>query len=156
MGFFNVKGGVEFTSQSPSSSHKAALTFFLKSCLQWLRKAQSIMSRIASNYTMEQMGFGLTLATLGFILAVITAFRTTKDDFRSWAPFWLITASYCIMTFATSYVEEEHQFWYWSLTPYLVFIGLRSFYGYGTVAKTARPARLLTRSTGKPIREQIT
>ncbi|KAM3462841.1 hypothetical protein MY5147_006860 [Beauveria neobassiana] len=59
---------------------------WLTSTSRWIRKAQNLMSSMASNYEMPRFA----------------------------------------MMFASSYVEEEHHFWYWAATLWLAFLGAKA------------------------------
>lgn len=90
----------------------------------WLRKAQDLMSSMASNYDMSRLVFGQGLAIAG-LAAGITA-STLQGAQKGWAlvPTGLVAISYGIMMFASSYVEEEQHFWYWASTLWLAYLGL--------------------------------
>lgn len=91
----------------------------------WLRKAQDLLSSMASNYDMTRLilGQGLIIASLAAsIFAVIL-----KGSHGRWAtvPVFLVTTLYGIMMFASSYVEEEQHFWYWSSTIWLAYLAVQ-------------------------------
>lgn len=95
--------------------------------IQWLRDAQSLMTSMASNYNMPRLYQGIAL-TLIAIVASGVAFhisRAISEPEASAVPFVLTTAAYGTMMFASSYVEEEHHFWYWACTLYLAYLGTR-------------------------------
>jgi ethanolaminephosphotransferase len=83
------------------------------------------MSGTASNYDMSKLTAGQVLA----FVATALAFGAVAPilSFVSAIPFLLITIAYGIMMFASSYVEEEQHFWYWSATGWLALL---SFKGY--------------------------
>ncbi|OAQ95849.1 hypothetical protein LLEC1_00272 [Akanthomyces lecanii] len=97
---------------------------WLASTSRWIRKAQDLMSSMASNYDMPRLYAGLGLA----IVAVLVSTAGLQGVFKSQTaiPLVLISFSYGAMMFASSYVEEEHHFWYWAATLWLAFLGAKA------------------------------
>lgn len=87
------------------------------------------MSSMASNYDMPRLAMGQLATGLSVICAVVAAYISVPEELRASLPFALITLAYGIMMFASSYVEEEHHFWYWSTTAWLAFISNKGFNG---------------------------
>lgn len=90
------------------------------------RKAQGIMSSAASNYDLPKLITGSVLSGIAVILSTITSIRAIS---RSVAPgmFLIFTATgYSIMMFASSYVEEEQQFWYWVFSGWILYLHIKS------------------------------
>lgn len=96
---------------------------WLSATSTWLRKAQDLMSSMASNYDMLKLVGGFSLAIGSTVFAVVAASR--QSEVGPVIPFGLMTVLYGIMMFASSYVEEEQHFWYWSCTIWLAFLGVR-------------------------------
>lgn len=84
------------------------------------------MSRAASNYSIPSLLIATTLALVGTIVSLFTSWPTLKNDKMSSAIFGLITLLYSTMMFASSYVEEEHNFWYWMTSIYLSLLFLKT------------------------------
>ncbi|KAK0629855.1 hypothetical protein B0T17DRAFT_526763 [Bombardia bombarda] len=92
---------------------------------KWLRKAQGIMSGMAGNYDVEKLFIGQAVAAVAVICAFAAAFTCVDDRAVSFIPFMGIVVLYGIMMFASSYVEEEHHFWYWATTAWFAILGLK-------------------------------
>ncbi|RWA07654.1 hypothetical protein EKO27_g7460 [Xylaria grammica] len=99
---------------------------------KWLSDAQKIMSGMASNYGIEKLILGGIVTVVGVSAAGVAATMSTDLTIHDFVPFALITVLYGIMMFASSYVEEEHHFWYWSTTAWLFYL---------TVKRTPKLAR---------------
>lgn len=78
-----------------------------------MHMAQETMASTASNYNLPRLFMGTGLA---FLICALAFF--TLPSFRPITPagvyFSLSVALYAILMFASSYVEEEHNFWYWA------------------------------------------
>lgn len=98
---------------------------WLLSITVWLRKAQDLMSSMASNYDMSRLVLGQGLALAG-LFASITAVVLEDSHRKGWEtlPTCLVAILYGIMMFASSYVEEEQHFWYWASTIWLAYLGI--------------------------------
>ncbi|GKT73265.1 GPI ethanolamine phosphate transferase [Colletotrichum tofieldiae] len=105
---------------------------------QWLSKAQDLMSSMASNYDMGRLHIGEAVAVLGTGSLVVGA-RS------SLIPLLAITVTYGVMMFASSYVEEEQHFWYWTTSAWLVYLAIKRMQTIRTPVQTL--ASLLLAST---------
>jgi ethanolaminephosphotransferase len=85
---------------------------------------------MASNYDMSRLFLGQAAAAVALLAAVIAAARCVNDTAASFIPLSGILLAYGVMMFASSYVEEEHHFWYWATTAWFAYLGVRGFKRY--------------------------
>jgi ethanolaminephosphotransferase len=97
---------------------------WLSSMSRWLREAQGLMSNMASNYNMLYLFAGVGLAFLGACLASGSVFLIHKQQ-TGLLSLMLVTVPYGIMMFASSFVEEEQHYWYWTTSLWLAYLGSR-------------------------------
>ncbi|KAL7771790.1 hypothetical protein CFE70_001740 [Pyrenophora teres f. teres 0-1] len=86
---------------------------------KFMHLAQETMSSTASNYDLARLFIGTGLA---FLICALSFF--TLPSFRPVTPagvyYSLALALYSVLMFASSYVEEEHNFWYWATSAWLL------------------------------------
>ncbi|KAK7403190.1 major facilitator superfamily transporter protein [Neonectria punicea] len=92
---------------------------------EWLRRAQDLMSSMASNYDMPRLFLGQGVALLSAVASGVTVVKLGSHRHGLLTPLVLITVTYGIMMFASSYVEEEQHFWYWSSTIWIAYLSVR-------------------------------
>jgi ethanolaminephosphotransferase len=83
------------------------------------------MSSTASNYDIPKLIIGLSITLLATLLAFITSFPSLAGSLKTSLPLIGIILLYGVMMFASSYVEEEHHFWYWAATAWLVLLSIK-------------------------------
>lgn len=90
-----------------------------------MHEAQETMSGSASNYDVPRLYIGSALAFLICALAFLTLpkFRPISSAGIYYA---LSSILYAVLMFASSYVEEEHNFWYWVTSGWFFVIFLTS------------------------------
>ncbi|KAH6694733.1 hypothetical protein VD0004_g4963 [Verticillium dahliae] len=86
---------------------------------KWLGRAQGLMSNMASNYDMPRLVGGQA-----FIFVALVSNALLLKVCWSHIPFVIMTISYGIMMFASSFVEEEHHFWYWATSAWFGGLGI--------------------------------
>jgi len=87
----------------------------------FLDQAQDELSTTSSTYNVPRLVGGASIAGLATVLALLSLpIRSLKS--ASMASFAAMTALYGIMMFATSYVEEEQHFWYWTTGGWFTFL----------------------------------
>lgn len=90
------------------------------------RRAQEKMSSAASDYDLSRLITGSALAGVAVILSLIAS-ADWLWRFPGPVFFFIFTiTSYGVVTFASSYVEEEQQFWYWILGGWVLYLHIKS------------------------------
>ncbi|PTB66568.1 alkaline phosphatase-like protein [Trichoderma citrinoviride] len=105
---------------------------WLSATSAWIRKAQDLMSSMASNYDLSRLALGQALAVAAVAASLVVLGLQGFQQAGFPLPLFMLAASYGPMMFASSYVEEEHHFWYWTCTLWLAYLGIRE------VAKSSR------------------
>ncbi|KIW97390.1 uncharacterized protein Z519_02782 [Cladophialophora bantiana CBS 173.52] len=109
----------EHQAIAADASHPIAPTTFLKA---FLYKAQNLLSGTASNYDLTSMQAGIGLSVLALALCMPSFVHGILLAGVDGVILLLIMIAYAVTMFASSYVEEEHQFWYWTLAGYMVIL----------------------------------
>lgn len=89
------------------------------------------MSSMASNYDMPRLFLGQAAALIALIASTTSAIATSGPSKTVLAPLACTAILYGIMMFASSYVEEEHHFWYWLTSAWLALLAVRQLRRYG-------------------------
>lgn len=91
----------------------------------FLKEAQNQLSGTASKYDLNLMLLGGgTLAAAIIVTALCGLVDAAANNFAL-ATFCFTNGAYAATMFASSYVEEEHQFWYWISSAFLVLIAIK-------------------------------
>jgi ethanolaminephosphotransferase len=90
-----------------------------------MREAQEAMSSAASNYDMPRLFIGTALALLVCGLSFFTLPKLTPAT-PAGLYFALTLSLYSVLMFASSYVEEEHNFWYWATSGWFFVLFITS------------------------------
>jgi ethanolaminephosphotransferase len=93
---------------------------------RFLRDVQSVLSGAASKYDLIKMAIGIGSTLTAFILILSVTAKQIFLSGISGLAFTLFILIYSITMFASSYVEEEHQFWYWSTAAWLTLLAVKS------------------------------
>ncbi|EMR80950.1 hypothetical protein ACHAO1_006136 [Botrytis cinerea] len=93
---------------------------------KWLKEAQDLMSGTASNYDVKKLMTGQVIAALASVMAGVAAGPFIVSNLKASIPFIAICLFYGIMMFASSYVEEEQHFWYWTTTGWLFLLSIKN------------------------------
>jgi ethanolaminephosphotransferase len=90
-----------------------------------MQAAQETMSSTASNYDVPSLVLGTSLAFLSVILTFSTLPKLRPITPQGIA-YVLVLILYSILMFASSYVEEEHNFWYWAASAWFFYLFISS------------------------------
>ncbi|KAL6243376.1 major facilitator superfamily transporter protein [Rhinocladiella similis] len=106
------------TAHSDPATHTASIPT-LKT---FLYKAQTLLSGTASNYDLAMMQVGIAITTLALVLCLPSLIPGLLQSGVDGIILGFTMLIYTITMFASSYVEEEHQFWYWIMSAWLVVL----------------------------------
>ncbi|KAJ4337630.1 major facilitator super transporter protein [Didymella glomerata] len=92
---------------------------------KFMHEAQDVMSSAASNYNVPRLFIGTGLAVLICILSLL-AVPSLRPISSAGLYYSLTLTLYAVLMFASSYVEEEHNFWYWIASGWFFYLYLTS------------------------------
>lgn len=77
----------------------------------FISEAKSNLSKMFTSYDLDAMfyGIGLLAISTAVFIALVFSRSASRQGFSS---IGIVALAYCLLMFASSYVEEEHQFWY--------------------------------------------
>lgn len=92
---------------------------------QFMREAQQTMASTASNYDVQRLVLGSSLAFLTCVLSYF-ALPALRPVSPAGLYYTLTLMLYAVLMFASSYVEEEHNFWYWTTSAWFFYLFVAS------------------------------
>jgi ethanolamine phosphate transferase 2 subunit G len=118
--WLEVRRTVQATANGQSSIAQAIVL-----TSEFLMAAQDLLSGTASNYDLVKMSAGIAVTLASSLLAVISIPTGMFHPLASGLAFTLTVLCHSATMFASSYVEEEHQFWYWVLSGWLMYLCIK-------------------------------
>lgn len=94
---------------------------------EFLKNAQDIMSSTASNYDVSKLQLGVGITTVATLVIGIVATSVILPARGTLMGVLALSLAYCGVMFASSYVEEEHHFWYWSASTWFVLLWAKRY-----------------------------
>lgn len=92
---------------------------------KFLRRAQDIMSGTAANYKVNMLITGSILAAIAALTAFALAFESLRSSGLTGLFLSLVVLGNGAIMFASSFVEEEQQFWYWITSAWMAYVHVR-------------------------------
>ncbi len=83
------------------------------------------MSSTATSYDLNRLRFGMGAAAIALLAAFTVSLPALRESGSTGLLFMSVALTYGGMMFASSYVEEEQHFWYWSVSGWLVWLSLK-------------------------------
>ena len=91
----------------------------------FLKLAQEVLSGTASNYDLFKMRTGIALTSFACVLALTGGWSSLRESRLEGAAYVVLAGAYATTMFASSYVEEEQQFWCWILGAWFTILHFR-------------------------------
>lgn len=92
---------------------------------QFCRRAQNIMSGTASNYNLQRLAIGIFLIAVAIVASLATFPTTLLRAKATQLEASSLLVLHGLTMFASSYVEEEHHFWYWASSGWFALLFLK-------------------------------
>jgi ethanolaminephosphotransferase len=94
--------------------------------LQFLHKSQKVMSSTASNYKISRLYLGSLAVGIAALISLGAVYESLRTSGCSGVFLMAAVVGNGSMMFASSYVEEEQQFWYWIITGWTIYLYMKS------------------------------
>ncbi|KAJ5921558.1 hypothetical protein N7466_009884 [Penicillium verhagenii] len=88
--------------------------------------AQDVMSSAASDYNVFRLAFGLLITGFAAMMVFPAVYQDCARSAYTGGFLAFLIVGYGVMMFASSYVEEEQQFWYWICSGWILYLHVKS------------------------------
>lgn len=92
---------------------------------KFLRRAQDIMSGTAANYKVNMLITGSVIAAMAALTAFALSFQSLRSSGLTGLFLVLVVLGNGAIMFASSFIEEEQQFWYWTTSAWMAYVHIR-------------------------------
>jgi ethanolamine phosphate transferase 2 subunit G len=99
----------------------------VEACFEFLVESQSLLSSASTDYRVSYMYLGLITLLFSVILLGTLIFRQSTLPTLLRYEFITITLGFGGIMFASSYVEEEQQFWYWIVSGHFALAVMQRY-----------------------------
>ncbi|KAH7051246.1 transferase [Macrophomina phaseolina] len=96
--------------------------YIVTPALEFCRAAQKVLSSTASNYNVTLLIVGAMLASASTVIAISLIAPNFFPVTATGVFYTIVTGLYGVMMFASSYVEEEQHFWYWTTSAWFALL----------------------------------
>ena len=118
---FGDRGPDNGCSQRGLKVEFPAYDFFADNRTQFCQQAQQTMSSTASNYSLRHLLLGIGIALIAFLISLSSSGGYLLEAGPTGVWTVLVGTIYGMMMFASSFVEEEHHFWYWTASGWFAW-----------------------------------
>ena len=85
------------------------------------------MSNTASNYQLAKLQLGIAITFFAVLTAILASVAEPCRETSTTGIFVTLTLAHGMIMFASSYIEEEQQFWYWMTSSWFAWLTLRRY-----------------------------
>ena len=89
------------------------------------RIAQDVMSSAATNYDTSRLGLGLLITGIAALVVMPIVYHEGAMSPYPYGFLTFLILAYGSIMFASSYVEEEQQFWYWICSGWMFYLHIK-------------------------------
>lgn len=96
--------------------------------LRFCRQVQSTLSNAASNYNVTNLYVASSIAMIATALAYVASLNTLHLSKAATYVLFFTLMTFNVTMTASSFVEEEQQFWYWISTAWIFYLYAKLYF----------------------------